>query len=193
MTVRKTTGRRGIFQLYHLTHDNTGQAMVEFALTLWLFIMITFFIIDFGWVSFQKTVFEYGYIHSSWAITAADLGDADPLEEVPSEASYTGSKVSDAIFEEFSKSAPGIVEANMTISNAKAVLHNEANPYQVPGRNPGDAVQAISRTRYMDLNADFTYVVYPLTPIGKLFFGNDVTLEKELTRTRVVGTQHRSE
>lgn len=173
--------------------SDTGQALVEFALTLWPFILITFFIIDFGWFSFQRASFEYGYMHSSWAVSAADLGDTDSLEEVPSTKAYTGTLVSDALYDELSRSSPGIIETNVTITNAKAVLCNEADTYNVPGRTPGQPVQAISRTRYMDLTADFSYLIHPLTPIGSLVFGNDITVEKELTRTRVVGTQSRSE
>ncbi len=172
--------------------NDSGQAMVEFALTLWIFLLIIFFIIDFGWVAYQRTSFEYGYIHSSWAISADDLGDKDPLDEDPSEASYSGTLVSDALSDELDERSPGIIAANMTITNAKAELYNKPETYKVPGRT-GDAIEAVSRTRYMDLSADFSYVIRPITPIGKMFFKEEITVEKELERTRVVRTQHRSE
>ncbi|WHH57946.1 TadE family protein [Petroclostridium sp. X23] len=173
--------------------NDSGQALVEFALTLWMYILITFFIIDFGWVSYQRISFEYGYMHSSWSVSAADLGDTDALEEVPSTAVYAGAVVSDVLFDVLSRSSLGIIGGNVTIADANAVLYNQADSYNVPGRTPGNPVQAISRTRYMDLTADFSYVIQPLTPIGSLFLGNDITVEKELTCTRVVRTQHRSE
>ncbi len=173
--------------------SDSGQALIEFALTVWLLIMITFAIIDFSWISFQRASFEYGYMYASWSISANDLGDTDPLEEVPSEAEYTGTAVSDILFDDINDRSPGIIDSNLMIMNANAKLYNEADHYNVPGRTPGNPVQAISRTRYMDLTADFSYVIRPLTPIGGMLFGNDITVEKELACIRVVGTQHRSE
>ncbi|TEB12132.1 TadE-like protein [Pelotomaculum sp. FP] len=173
--------------------SDSGQAAVEFALTLWLFLLMAFFIIDFGWTSYQRASFEYGYMHSSWSLSAADLGDTDALEEVPSEAEYTGNTVSDVLRDELIKSSLGIIGANVNISNAKAKLYNEPYTYNVPGRTSGDSVEATSRTRYMDLTADFSYVIHPLTPIGSMVFRNDITVEKKLTCRRVVKTQNRSE
>jgi hypothetical protein len=171
-----------------------GQAMVEFALAIIVFIPILFFIMDFGWITFQRVIFEYGYMHSSWDISASDLDDYDPLEEVPSSKTYSGPKVAIPLREELISSTAGIIASNLNIVYANAELHNEDDEtkYSVPSRT-GDSVDAYSRTRYMVLTAKITYIIHPLTPIGNLIFDDPMEIEKDLSRTKVVGTQHRSE
>ena len=173
--------------------NDSGQALVEFAFALLLFIPILFFIIDFGWVTFQRSAFEHSYMQSSWAVSASDLGDFDHLDEVPSLAVYSGTTVSDALLSHMRGSSPGLIEGNLSISSAQAELYNEMDSFTVPGRSVGETISAVSRTRYMQLNARVSYAVSPLTYIGKLVFGDTFTVEKEINCTRIVGTQHRSE
>lgn len=169
----------------------TGQAAIEFALAILVFVPLLFGIIDFGWISFQKMAFEYGYIHTGWNVSASDLGDSDPIDTVPSTATYSGSSVSDPLYYEIELSSP-IVEENLNITNATAVLYNNAVPYSVPS-STGGVISAVCRTRYMDISADLTYTIQPLTPIGELLYGSVITINKELKCTRVVATQNRSE
>lgn len=179
-----------MLKLCSFIKNDSGQAMVEFALTFWIYILITFFIIDFGWVAFQRASFEYGYMRSSWSVSASDLNDEDKLEEVPSKEEYTD-EVADLLFSKLTNCSPGIIEGNVAISGANAILHNEKVKYDVPD-NYGNPVEASSITRYMKLNADISYVIHPLTPIGSMVFGDDITVDRTLDCTRIVRTQQRS-
>lgn len=181
--------------------DDSGQSLVEFALVLLPFLTIVFFIIDFGWVTFQRTVFEYAYTHSSWSLSALSLGDNDAMEDTATVKYYTETTVpatstqniKNVLYSEFENSYKSIIKDNLSINNSAAKLYNEENDdYFLPDRN-GQRFEAVSLTRYMELNAELTYVIYPITPIGKLFFKDKITITKDLEKTKIVKTRHISE
>ena len=171
-----------------------GQALVEFALVLPLFLAMVLFIIEVGWIIIQRTVFDQGYMYSSWSVTADKLGDSDTLDETPSHAIYYGTVVIDAMMDGLKESDLwGFEPGNVSIINAEADLYNMEETYHVPGRTPADVILAVNRTRYMDLSADISYSITPLTFFGRFLFDNSITVEKEISCTRVVASQHRSE
>lgn len=171
-----------------------GQALVEFALVLPLLLLIILFIIDSCWIAYQKSLFEECVIHASWDISSDDLGDMDPLEDIPSKKVYSGITVKNPLLNSIEDgNLWGLNPLRITIQNATATLYNSETSFDVPGRKPDDIVAAISRTRHMDLSADLSYEVSPMTFIGQLVFGDSVRLEKHLECTRVISTQHRSE
>ena len=170
-----------------------GQGMVEFALVFPVFFTILLLIIEAGWLTYQQTMFDQSYQYSSWTLQASDLGDVDTLEACPAKASYSGSTVSDPLLARIEEASLwGLMLKNITISNAQAELYNEEETFSVPGRKPSDAVLATSRTRYMKINADVSYDIYPLTYLGKSIFGTRITKEKKINCLRIVATQHRS-
>lgn len=174
---------------------DAGQALVEFAIALTIFIPILFVIIDFGWITFQRISFEHGYMHAGWAITASDIGNNDSLDAAPSPNYYSGAPVADPLKTDLVNSSTGIIEGNLIFPKAEAWLRDKDEKYYVPSRNSGVSVEANNRTRYMDLISEIEYTIYPLTPIGGLFLTDNgkITIEKVLTRTKVVASQQRSE
>lgn len=168
-----------------------GQGLVEFAMVLPIFIFIVFTIIDFSWIAYQRSSFNYGYLKASCEITADDLGDTDELEDVRSESTYSGSKVSDNIKESIIESNDGILDGNLTIKDAVAKLYNEKDDFSIPDYKNRKTV-ANSITRYMDLTANLEYEIRPITFIGKTIFGDSITVKKELVRTNVIKSHHRT-
>ncbi|MFW5649593.1 MAG: TadE family protein [Candidatus Alkaliphilus sp. MAG34] len=172
----------------------SGQAILEFALIFPVFLLILFGIIDFGWIGYQRMSFEYGYIQSSWYISAGDLNDYDLLEDVPSENLYTGAIVADLLREGLENSSLGIMPKKLGVKNARATLYNKKEEFKVPGRNElGVLNEGYGITRYMDVNALIDYEIQPLTFVGRTFFGDNITFKKELNRTRIVSRQIRTE
>ena len=172
----------------------SGQAILEFVLIFPVFLLILFGIIDFGWIGYQRMSFEYGYIQSSWYISAGDLNDYDLLEDVPSENLYTGAIVADLLREGLENSSLGIMPKKLGVKNARATLYNKKEEFKVPGRNElGVLNEGYGITRYMDVNALIDYEIQPLTFVGRTFFGDNITFKKELNRTRIVSRQIRTE
>ena len=174
-----------------IKRDEGGQGLVEFALVLPIFLLIIFMIIDFSWLCYQRSSFNYGYLKASCEITADDLGDMDALEKIPSLYTYTGATVSDQIKKSISESNDGILEGNLKVVNATATLYNKKDNYTIPNYK-NEKEDANSITRYMDLNAKLEYEITPLTFIGKTFIGDTVKIEKYLERTNIIKSHHRT-
>ncbi len=171
-----------------------GQTLVEFAIVVPLLLLIIFSIIEFGWFGYQMNLFNQGYMHASWDVTAAELNDLNPITAVGGTATYDGSLVEDLIRNAIKESSLwGFEEANLTVTNGKAVLTNTESTFAVPGRKSGEVINATTITRSMKLTATITYQIKPLIGFGEVFFGNSITMKKELDCVRVVGSQHRSE
>jgi hypothetical protein len=171
----------------------TGQAAVEFALAFIVFIPILFGIIDLGWITFQKTAFEYGYMHSSREVKAKDIGDNGSLE-TESRVKITGEAVRAPLRTLIEQYSSMIIADNLYIGDATAEFYTviDKEKYTVPSID-GGVEAGISGTRYMELDVLVTYRIYPLTPIGKAIFGPRWEVEKKLDCTRIVRTQHRYE
>lgn len=183
---------RDTFKRKKTNLEESGQAIVEFALVLPIFIMILFAIVEFSWIGYQKASFEYGYIQASWYVSANDLNDYDDLEKIPSEAIYKGSIVSDTLREDMEDSSLGVNPTKLSIRDAEAKLYNEKGTFKVIGQD-GSEVDAYGITRYMDLTANIDYEIQPLTFFGKSLFGDNLSFTKDLDRTRVVRRQVRTE
>lgn len=171
----------------------SGQSMVEFALVLPLFLLIVLFIIDSGWISYQKSSFDHGYHQASWSISASELGDSDALESVPSECVYSGAGVTELVRREMHTGTVQIDDSNLTILNAQARLYNKEESFQVPGSSPGEVLNGKKWTRYLDLTATVEYSVKPITYVGTIFFGDSFVVKKQLSQTKIVRAQLRSE
>lgn len=176
-----------------------GYGLLDFALIFPIFFLMIIFIIEIGWVTYQQTVFDQGYMYSGWTITAEDVGDYDLLEETPSQKIYengTAKDLKEALEREIEASSLwGMVPGNLTVADPKAKLYNQEEKFHVPGWTPSDtdSVEAINRTRYMELEADLTYDIYPLTYVGQMLFGPKIVAEKRIMLKRVVRSLHRSE
>lgn len=173
-----------------------GQGLVEFALVFPIFLAIVLFIVDVGWITAQRTAFDHGCIYSTWSISADEIGDSDPLEDISSETKYIDG-VNEALLANIKTSNIwGLISNNIHVSNATARCYNREESFHVPGRVVSDTeagvLEASTMTRYMDLSANIRYDIYPITFIGKLFFGESITLEKQYETTKIVRSQSRS-
>lgn len=170
---------------------DAGQAAVEFALAILIFLPILFFIMDFGWVTFQKASFEYAYMHASWE-AALPLNDPQPIDSL---IDYDADpvQVKAALLQQMKNSAAIIIGDNLDIptDTAKAHFHTDQKKFEAPSSNPDKNETPISSTRTVHLQADIKYTIHPLTPFGSLFFSSD-PITKHLDCTRVVRMQHRA-
>ena len=183
-----------------------GQAIVEFALVIPIFLLLFFGIVEFGWTSYQKTVFMQGYSRASYDATAKALNDKDPLEfydtqvENPDPDFTFGYQVYEGLFIEnlikdsiIESSLWGFKDQNLKVTNGRAVLHNKETTFDVPGIKDGTSTRARKITRTMELTGDLTYTVYPISGLGRFFYGEEIVFKKHLDCDRVIATQERRE
>ena len=173
--------------------DESGQALIEFAVVIPLVITLVIAIMELSWIGYQKLSFDYGCSHASWDVTADKLSDMDDLKSAGSRRTYSGAAVDGVIKSAVSDSTLwGFNTSGLSIANASATMYNIDGNFSVPGKQ-AEVVPATTVTRYMDINAELSYNIRPLTFMGSLFFSNSLNARRELDYTRVVGTQHRSQ
>lgn len=171
-----------------------GQAIVEFAMIIPLFIFLILAIIELGWISYQSNMFARSYAYAAWDITAEKLSDMDPLTRAGSDSTYSGAAVSTLIADTMKDSALwGFNSSGLSVSNARAKMYNRESKFTVPGKDSGTSVEATTIKRYMRLEAKLEYRIKPMTSLGNILFSRMLNQEKILNYERVVGAQHRSE
>lgn len=157
-----------------------GQAMVEFALIFPLFILLIFTIIDLGWISFNYLSFDYAYREAAWELSINY--DSDDTQYI------TGTTASKAIKNAIMDSSHGLSESNLSVSGAKFVLWTENKKYYTP-KLPSGTNEHTKKWRYADIEADLKYDIEPVTPMGKSFFGEEITFSKNLEKHRLLRTR----
>lgn len=171
-----------------------GQAIVEFAIVIPFFILLLVAIMELGWISYQTNLFNYGYSHAAWDVTAEALGEEKPYEVKNKVEEYKGAKVDALIADTIEQGALwGFDKSKLSVQNASAKMYSEDSIFMVPGKDPSLRVEATTITRYMEINAKLKYEIKPLTGIGSTFFSKMLVLEKDLNSLRTVGALKRSE
>ena len=174
-----------------------GQGTVEFALVFPVLMLFVIFIIDCGWILYQRAAFDYGYSHAGWAIRAEDLRDPGGYEEngvytqnlVEVSADAVGTSIRQGIGE---AALSGFLPENLAVENAEARMGNsEPEPVKIPDHK-GDEALSFIVTRRLYLSADLTYRIRVLTPIGQMIFGKETEAKKHLDYERIVGKQVRT-
>lgn len=172
-----------------------GQAMVEFALLLPLFIVLTLGIMEIGWRTYQESIFKYCYVHASWDLTEQDIdGYIDDMDDENSDREYNEARIVAAIEKAMRQNNFwGLNMGNVTVENVSAKCYNTDENFSVPSWD-GTPVDGISRTRWMELEADLTYQVPVLSIAGKIIFGTPINeIEGKIDCKRIVGAAHRTE
>lgn len=175
--------RRFAFRLRK--RGESGQAMTEFALVLPIFLAMCLFVIDFGWIAYQKAAFDYSYMHASWEVVGSDLSkhgsydDRDSIS-VPDSSSAVAKAMESNPF-------IGYDPASLTVSSSSATLYNEVSQFSVPDRK-GEPSNADRVTRRLSVKAKITYVAKPI--VGFVF--GPLTLTKDIDIDRIVGVENRT-
>ena len=174
--------------------SESGQAMVEFALVIPVFLLVLFLIIDVCWIAFQKSCFEQSCRSVELSADMQAFCDSDSLADVPSENRLSAEKSASAISQCFSQSSfPGFFYSNFFVSSAQAVLYNTRSAVSVPGRTSGSSTDSVVITRYVKIDADICYVIHPLTYVGRLLFSRDIENLRHISFTHPVAVSRRSQ
>ena len=156
-----------------------GQSTVEFALVIPIFLFLVFFILDVSWINYQIISFDYGYRQASWKIS---ISDPDPSIS----RTLTGSSVSSLLSTNVVDNSIGVIPSNLTIYSATLNLWSDTITDKYPGSSYGSYEYQTNYWRYMRIRANFVYKIYPITPIGKIFFGSVITKSKQLDKERLL-------
>jgi hypothetical protein len=157
----------------------SGQALVEYALVLPLFLTVLCAIIDCAWVGYQYICFDYSYREASWELSVPDGDPSAPY-------TLTGSAAAGPIVANMEATALGIERKNLSINgNASIEQWSLRKADYYPALQRGSYEKKENYWRYMRIRAELTYRVYPPTPVGRAIFGDRLTYTKKLDKTRL--------
>lgn len=169
-----------VFNLMRVLKNKNGQALVEFALVLPLFLMLTFAVIDLGWMMNKYLTFDYAYRNASWTMSISY--DSDYSQTI------SGESAKKAIKEAMKKTSSLVDEEDLSVSDAKLKCWTEKKDYYTP-KSGGGTDQNTKKWRYAQITASLVYTVEPLTPVGKVIFGEQLTFTKNLEKNRLIMTK----
>lgn len=169
-----------------------GQSVVEFAVAFPILIFTVLIAMEAMWYGYQFYALEQAQTASTLTLRVSDIGDTGSLTE-DIERVYTGAAVSTPMMVAVKSSDIfGLVPANLVIENAKARFYNVATVYEIPGYSGTARVEeSVTRTRYVDISANFRYKITSLTGLGKSFFGENKEIETTVSSKIIVETANR--
>lgn len=157
-----------------LIKNELGQAMVEYALTIIMFIFVLFSIIDLGWIGFQYISFDYSYQYSSWVVNVNDTN-------IDLNRNYYGYYYDNLIKTNILDNAVGIKSSNLDVYYTNINLTTKVSTVINP-----DKTKSTNKRRYMRITSVIEYTIKPLTPIGEMLYGSEIKWTKNLDRLRLL-------
>lgn len=171
--------------------------MVEFALIFPLFFFLLLFVIDGGWVMYQRASLNYGCTHAGWGLSGSSISDNGDYDgALNADGSYTPAEedVEQALHDAISDSALVLFRPDLlTISVTETpVIKNDPGELRIGVPAPrGGTSESVLRTRRVTIEAEVTYQIPYLTPLGARVFRNQPAVKK-VSYEKIVGKQFRN-
>lgn len=173
-----------------LKNSEKGQAMIEYAIILPIFLLVLFAVIDVGWITYQKAMFTYTCRQTGWDMRLKEDDEWVLHSGVP--ISRDGGYANMLLTEQFrkvngEKDATYINLENITVTNGSVVIYPGKKDYKT--KTPDYLPKTTSagngtlyNTTTVEVKGKIEYRVRPLTPFFKVF-AKDGENKNELTFT----------
>lgn len=175
-------------KLVNKSKKEKGQAMVEFAIVLPLFLLIVCFLIDVSWVVYNKVQFDYSLRKMAIQL---DLGPQQKHalhtnQSYIVDGGWANTHIRDMYEKNVEETGAPIDVSRVSIINSRiAVLAGKREfNYGVPDGTDKDRANSKFKTTTMEIASDVTYKVYPITPFSKPFLKDGVELKNNLYKIR---------
>lgn len=168
-----------------------GQAMVEYAVVLPIFLLVVMFLIEVGWVSYQKVIFDYTCRNAAWEIGNVNFegyegftwpkwfkGAEDNVLKYGSLQELDVSSSNRVIKEYFSiandKTTGDIDVDYVTVNNGSVSIYPGEKHYKnkAPKGSPEED-QRINDTAFkttsIEVDAKIQYKLQTITPVNRLY------------------------
>lgn len=167
-----------------------GQAMIEFALVLPLFIIFVFFIIDVGWISYQKILFSYTTRNIAWEFQDKQLDDwvIQANQHYTSNGWEADSKIKDSFMTSNANKGNIIDSDRIRVNNSSISMYAGKRKYAYNVNHSGVAQEYRSdinmNTTTYEIKSTIYYDLKPITPIANMFFKDGITLKNDVYKVR---------
>lgn len=169
--------------MFKFIRSEKGQVMVEFAIVIPIFLLLLFFLIDLGWIIYQKVTFDYTCRKMAWDLNLSS--DEDWVMNTRQPIYYSGYNANRLLKTEFDKNIKGthIDKNKVSITDGMIAIYPGRKLYKHRGgaTTSGDVD---FKTTTLEIQGKIKYKIEPLTPIAKPFFGNSITLNSNLYKAR---------
>lgn len=155
--------------------NELGQAMVEFAVTLPIFLLVFFAVMDLSWIGYQHIVFDYSYQVAVWEMSGLESSESNSPIDISE--SFSKKYITDGI----KSNAVGINISNIYVNNASIKLRTVIEKVKEINGTLRDEYR-----RYALISGVIEYKFKPLTYVGELIFGSDISITKTLNRIRLL-------
>lgn len=190
--------------------NEKGQAMVEYAIVLPIFLLVMMFLMEIGWITYQKVIFDYTCRNTAWEIGNIQVKGYEGFtwprwfsnaeEHVMNYKTVTVIPTSNSngvIKEYFSianDNTTGHIDTdNITVSNGKVSIYPGDKHYRNKkpmGEDPEiqqEVQDNIFRTTNIEIEGKIEYVVQTITPVNQLcekIFGQPIKLTNNLYKVK---------
>lgn len=164
-----------------------GQAMVEYAFIIPIFLMLLLVTIDFGWIIYQKNMFDYTCRHSAWEM---DLESFDEYSlNTQLKIHLTGWEANQFLEDYFrivNRNTLGHLDTrNVRFKNSEIFIYPGVTKYKY--KKPEDLPEYAAS----DLNLDYknttieirgegSYKINTITPLSKPFLKDGITVKNSI-------------
>lgn len=163
-------------------NSEKGQVMVEFAIVIPIFLLILFFLMDLGWIMYQKVMLDYTCRQIAWDL---DLGEDETwVMRNMRPIVYKNNSANKLLKKQFDKNNQGTyIDINsISISDGKIGVYPGRKNYRYKGG--GFSADVNYKTTTLEIQGKIKYKIEPLTPIAKSFFRNGIILTNKLYKAR---------
>ncbi|SDY72035.1 TadE family protein [Tindallia californiensis] len=161
--------------------EKRGQAILEYVLVTPLFLAAFLMVIDVGWVSYQRVLFDYTVRHASWEWRPSS-DDRDQVIEDGIAKVYQGEDASTMLRKQMTEENELSGHLNLTdisVENARVYLYRDIRTQSYRCYNDSEYVR-MGRMLNLETMADVNYIIRPLTPVGIKLLGDEIPIERSM-------------
>lgn len=173
-----------------INNKEKGQAMIEFALVFPLFIIFVFFIIDVGWISYQKVIFSYTTRNITWEFYDKQIDNwvAQANQHYITEGWEADHKIKEKFVTSNANKGNKINPDRIRVRNSSISIYAGRRKYaykvDYAGLDKAYRNDVNFNTTTYEITSTIYYDLEPITPIANMFFKNGITLKNEVYKVR---------
>lgn len=180
-----------MISIFNFKKEEKGQAIVEYALVLPIFLLILMFIIDVGWIGYQKVIFDYTCRNSVWDLRIArdETWVMNEGEQIIRSGQYANDLLS-AQFKKVDENTSNSIDMDkVSISHGQISMYPGEKEYKY--KKPEDTEEGVVvytdfkyKTVTVEIEGKIEYQIELLTPLTKPFFKDGIKLTNNVYKAK---------
>lgn len=178
--------------------NEKGQGLLEFALVIPVFLALVLFIMEVGWISYNKILFDYAVRNNVWTVKMDEDRQASQSKRsmwVSTDRAWY--YIYETFKKEIQENKSPINLDNVVVKRPQIMIHvgNKQQSYKTVRMERGVDYYGRPRLRegkdvinfassIVEMTAELSYKIECLTPIGRSILGDGITVKQDLDKVR---------